>query len=63
MLTELRLPTIKSMWAAIAAQSDKEGWPAARLLAALAEQEIADGSPRRIERHLAEARFAHRQKL
>ena len=25
MLTELRLPTIKSMWASIAAQSDKEG--------------------------------------
>jgi DNA replication protein DnaC len=57
MLTELRLPTIKAMWATIAAQSDKEGWPAARLLAALAEQEIADRSQRRIERHLAEARL------
>jgi DNA replication protein DnaC len=57
MLTELRLPTIKSMWAAIAAQSDKEGWPAARVLAALAEHEIADRSRRRIERHLAEARL------
>jgi hypothetical protein len=31
MLTELRLPTIKAMWAALTAQSDKEGWPAARL--------------------------------
>jgi DNA replication protein DnaC len=57
MLTELRLPTIKAMWATIAAQSDKEGWPAARLLAALAEQEFADRSQRRIERHLAEARL------
>jgi DNA replication protein DnaC len=57
MLTELRLPTIKSMWAAVAAQSDKEGWPAARLLAALAEHEVADRSRRRIERHLAEARL------
>jgi DNA replication protein DnaC len=57
MLTELRLPTIKAMWNAIAAQSDKEGWPAARLLAALAEHEMADRSQRRIERHLAEARL------
>ena len=57
MLTELRLPTIKSMWASIAAQSDKEGWPAARLLAALAEHEVADRSRRRIERHLADARL------
>jgi DNA replication protein DnaC len=57
MLTELRLPAIKSMWATVAAQSDKEGWPAARLLAALAEHEIAERSRRRIERHLAEARL------
>jgi DNA replication protein DnaC len=57
MLTELRLPGIKSMWATISAQSDKEGWPAARLLAALAEYEIAERSQRRIERHLAEARL------
>ena len=57
MLTELRLPAIKAMWAAIADQSDKEGWPAARLLAALAEHEVAERSRRRIERHLAEARL------
>jgi DNA replication protein DnaC len=57
MLTELHLPGIKAMWAAVAAQSDKEGWPAARLLAALAEHEIAERSRRRIERHLAEARL------
>jgi DNA replication protein DnaC len=40
-----------------AEQSDKEGWPAARFLAALAEHEIADRGRRRIERHLAEARL------
>jgi len=57
MLTELRLPGIKAMWTALAAQSDKEGWPAARLLAALAEHEIAERSRRRIERHFAEARL------
>jgi DNA replication protein DnaC len=57
MLTELRLPGIKSMWTTIAARSDKEGWPAARLLAALAEHEMAERSRRRIERHLAEARL------
>ena len=57
MLTELRLPGIKAMWPTLAAQSDKEGWPAARLLAALAEHEIAERSRRRIERHLADARL------
>lgn len=57
MLSELRLPGIKATWARLAEQSDKEGWPAARFLAALAEYEIADRGRRRIERHLAEARL------
>ena len=57
LLTELRLPGVKLMWAKLAEQSDKEGWPAARFLAALAEHEIADRGRRRIERHLAEARL------
>jgi hypothetical protein len=57
MLTELRLPGIKAVWARIAEQSDKEGWPAARFLAALAEHEMVDRGRRRIERHLAEARL------
>ncbi len=57
LLGELRLPAIKLMWAKIAEQADKEGWPAARFLAALAEHEIADRGRRRIERHLAEARL------
>ena len=42
LLTDLRLPAIKLIWPKFAAQSDKEGWPAARFLAALAEHEIAD---------------------
>ena len=29
LLGELRLPAIKLMWADLAAQADKEGWPAA----------------------------------
>lgn len=55
MLNELRLPTIKHLWSDFAAQSDKEGWPASRFLAALAEHELAERDRRRIERHLAEA--------
>jgi DNA replication protein DnaC len=47
----------KLMRANLAAQADKEGWPAARFLAALAEHEVADRGRRRIERHLADARL------
>jgi len=57
LLSELRLPGIKLMWARLAEQSDKEGWPAARFLAALAEHEMTDRGRRRIERHLVEARL------
>ena len=57
LLAELRLPAVKQVWASLAAQSDKEGWPAARFLAALAEHEMAERGRRRIERHLAEARL------
>src|SRR3954451_17306624 len=57
LLAELRLPAIKLVWADLAAQADKEGWPAARFLAALAEHEITERSRRRIERHLAEAKL------
>src|SRR5690242_13989648 len=56
LLAELRLPAIKLIWASLAAQADKEGWPAGRFLAALAEHEIAERSRRRLERHLAQAR-------
>jgi DNA replication protein DnaC len=57
MLNELRLPTIKTMWPRFAEQADKEGWPAARFLSAMAEHELAERDRRRIERHLAEARL------
>lgn len=55
MLNELRLPTIKTLWPRFAEQSDREGWPAAQFLAAIAEHELAERAHRRIERHLAEA--------
>ena len=45
------------MWSDLAARADKEGWPAARFLAALAEHEMAERARRRIERHLEEARL------
>jgi len=57
LLNDLRLPAIKMSWRRVADRADKEGWPAARFLAALAEHEVAERAKRRIERHLAEARL------
>jgi DNA replication protein DnaC len=57
LLNELRLPATKVNWPKFADQADKEGWPAARFLAALAEHELAERASRRIERHLAEGRL------
>src|SRR6202790_4569759 len=57
LLSELRLPGIKLIWTALAETADKEGWPAARFLAALAEQEMVERSRRRFERHLEGARL------
>ena len=54
LLTELRLPTIKTLYPQFTAQADKEGWPAVRLLAGLTEHEVAERARRRIERHLAD---------
>src|SRR5712691_5930660 len=51
LLAELRLPAVKQVWVSLAAQADKEGWPAGRFLAALAEHEIAERGRRRLERH------------
>ncbi|CDX11360.1 hypothetical protein MPL3356_10011 [Mesorhizobium plurifarium] len=39
LLNELRLPAIKLMWPQFAEQADKEGWPAARFLAAITEHD------------------------
>lgn len=57
LLNELRLPAIKHLWQQFADRSDKEGWPAARFLMALAEHEVAERDRRRIERHLGEAKL------
>src|SRR4051812_6289684 len=57
LLNELRLPAIKVMWPQFAELADKEGWTAARFLAAITEHELAERDRRRIERHLAEARL------
>nr|WP_282183771.1 ATP-binding protein [Azospirillum brasilense] len=56
-LGDLRLPAIKLIWPEFAVRADKEGWPAARFLAALTEHEMAERARRRIERHLDEARL------
>ena len=46
LLGELRLPGVKLVWAKWAATADAEGWPAARFLASLAEQEMVERSRR-----------------
>jgi DNA replication protein DnaC len=55
LMAELRLPTIARLWPEFTERADREGWPAARLLAALAELELAERARRRVERHLVEA--------
>jgi DNA replication protein DnaC len=57
LLRELRLPTIAAMWQTFTERADREGWPAARLLATLAELELAERVQRRVQRHLIEARL------
>jgi DNA replication protein DnaC len=57
LLNELRLPAIKHAWERVATRADKEGWPAARLLATLVEHELAERERRRLERHLGEAKL------
>ncbi len=55
LLGELRLPTVAALWPQFTERADREAWPAARLLATLAELELAERARRRIARHLAEA--------
>jgi DNA replication protein DnaC len=57
LLNELRLPAIKHLWPQFTERSDKEGWPATRLLMALAEHEVAERDRRRIERNLGDAKL------
>src|SRR5215210_6291857 len=56
-LSDLRRPASKTVCPDFTALADKEGWPAARFLAALAEHEMAERASRRIQRHLDEARL------
>jgi len=55
MLTELRLPTIKRLWTDLAAQSNREGWPAERLLHTLLGHEMAERETRRLARARADS--------
>jgi DNA replication protein DnaC len=57
LLHELRLPAIARLWPEFSECADKEGWPAARFLSAMAELEIAERGRRRIRRNLAEGRL------
>jgi len=57
LLTELRLPTIAKLWPQFTERADREGWPASKLLATLAELELGARAQRRIQRHWLEARL------
>ena len=57
MLSELRLPTIKRLWADLAEQSNREGWPAERFLDALLAHEMAERETRRIARARADSQL------
>ncbi len=57
MLAELRLPTVARLWPELTEIADKESWPAARLLAALVEHELAERAQRRVARHAMQARL------
>ena len=63
MLTDLRLPTIKRLAQDLCDQSDREGWPAHRLLEALCEHEIAEREVRRLDRHRAESGLSPDKRL
>ena len=57
LLKQLRLPTMRALWRSFTERADREGWPSARLLAALASHEVTDRERRRFERHRAEAKL------
>ena len=57
LLKRLRLPTMRALWRSFTERADREGWPSARLLAALASHEVTDRERRRFERHRAEAKL------
>lgn len=51
LLTALRLPSINRNWKRLTDTADRDGWPAAHLLASLLEIEMAERTSRRIQRH------------
>jgi len=57
MLTELRLPTMKRLWADLAEKSNREGWPAERFLGALLGHELAERETRRLARARADSQL------
>jgi DNA replication protein DnaC len=63
LLTELRLPTLKRMWATISAQSDREGWSATRLLSTLFDLEMAERAQRRLARRRDESQLPADKRL
>ena len=63
MLNELRLPTMKRLAAEVCTQSDREGWPAHRLLESLLEHEMNEREVRRIERHRIESNLSPDKRL
>ena len=48
---------MRAPWRSFTDRADRDGWPTARLLAALASHEVADRERRRLERHWAEAKL------
>ena len=63
MLTELRMPTAKRLWADLAEQSNREGWPAERFLGALLEHEIAERETRRLQRNRVDSQLPNAKTL
>lgn len=55
LLKALRLPSINRNWKRLTDTADRDGWPAANLLASLLEIEMADRTSRRIQRHRDQA--------
>src|SRR3546814_15157361 len=51
LLKALRLPSINRNWKHLTDTADRDGWPAANLLASLLEIEMADRSSRRLQCH------------
>src|SRR3546814_10115737 len=54
LLKALRLPSINRNWKHLTDTANRDGWPAANLLASLLETEMADRSSRRIHRQTSE---------